>query len=96
MHFLGLAGMARRIPDYPDPYFFWNKISSYGSLLSGFSFLIFIYVVARAFAYKGPAVQFADGWTHDMIVAKPFTNWKSPKSVRFSFVYNGNKYWGWK
>jgi len=45
MHFLGLAGMPRRIPDYPDAYSGYNLISSYGSLLSAFATLFFFYVL---------------------------------------------------
>jgi heme/copper-type cytochrome/quinol oxidase subunit 1 len=45
MHFLGLAGIPRRIPDYPDAYSGWNIICSYGSYISAFSGLFFFYVV---------------------------------------------------
>jgi cytochrome c oxidase subunit 1 len=45
MHFLGLAGMPRRIPDYPDAYSFWNFISSIGSMISLFSSLFFFYLL---------------------------------------------------
>jgi len=45
MHFLGLAGMPRRIPDFPDAYSGWNAVSSYGSYLSFFSVLLFFYIV---------------------------------------------------
>lgn len=45
MHFLGLAGMPRRISDYPDDYFFWNLISSFGSTLTTVSALFFFYVL---------------------------------------------------
>ncbi|MBT7758838.1 MAG: cytochrome c oxidase subunit I, partial [Rhodospirillaceae bacterium] len=46
-HFSGLAGMPRRIPDYPDAYAGFNMISSLGSYLTGVGTLLFIYI-----AYK--------------------------------------------
>ncbi|MGO9686825.1 MAG: cytochrome c oxidase subunit I [Beijerinckiaceae bacterium] len=51
-HFLGLAGMPRRYIDYPDAYAQWNFVSSIGSYISGFSILVFLYVVIDAFARK--------------------------------------------
>jgi cytochrome c oxidase subunit 1 len=45
MHFLGLAGMPRRVPDFPDAYSGWNAVSSLGSYVSFFSALLFFYVV---------------------------------------------------
>jgi len=41
MHFLGLAGMPRRIPDYPDSFAAYNLIASYGSILTTFSTFVF-------------------------------------------------------
>ena len=48
-HFLGLAGMPRRYPDYPDAYAGWNEISSYGSYISFAGLLIFLVVLFQAF-----------------------------------------------
>ncbi|HQY72979.1 MAG TPA: cytochrome c oxidase subunit I [Aestuariivirga sp.] len=56
-HFLGLAGMPRRYIDYPDVFAGWNQISSYGSYISAFAVLIFLYGVFSAYAKK---VQAAD------------------------------------
>ena len=52
MHFLGVAGMPRRIPDYPDAFYIFNKIASWGSYLSGLSVLIFILVLLDAFLFS--------------------------------------------
>jgi hypothetical protein len=49
MHFSGLAGMPRRIPDYPDIYLFWNKMSSIGSLISFGGLILFLYIIHQSF-----------------------------------------------
>lgn len=49
MHFVGLAGMPRRIPDYPDNYYYWNVISSFGSIISSVSVIVFFYLIYLAF-----------------------------------------------
>ena len=45
MHFLGLAGMPRRIPDYPDAFFAWNYVSSIGAMISFIGTLIFLIIL---------------------------------------------------
>jgi len=45
MHFLGLSGMPRRIPDYPDAFAGWNAVASLGSYVSAVSAVLFFYIV---------------------------------------------------
>jgi cytochrome c oxidase subunit I len=52
MHFAGLSGMPRRIPDYPDAFSGWNYLSSLGAFLSGFAGIFFFYVIYRIFRDK--------------------------------------------
>jgi len=47
-HFLGLAGMPRRIPDYALQFTEFNQWSSVGAFLFGFSQLLFVAVVIQA------------------------------------------------
>jgi cytochrome c oxidase subunit 1 len=44
-HFLGLAGMPRRIPDYPAVYEGWNNISSIGAYITAGGTVVFIFTV---------------------------------------------------
>ncbi|MBN9562664.1 MAG: cytochrome c oxidase subunit I [Alphaproteobacteria bacterium] len=57
MHFLGLSGMPRRYPDYPEAFAGWNFVSSIGAFISGFGLLIFLYVLLRTFTSKVPVAN---------------------------------------
>ena len=52
MHFLGLAGMPRRIPDYPDAYVGWNQIASIGSYITFYGLFFFFFIVWMSFFEK--------------------------------------------
>nr|AKL82805.1 cytochrome c oxidase subunit 1 [Saccharomyces paradoxus] len=45
MHFLGINGMPRRIPDYPDAFAGWNYVASIGSFIATLSLFLFIYIL---------------------------------------------------
>lgn len=77
MHFLGLAGMPRRIPDYPDAFAGWNAIASYGSYLSLFSVMVFFYVVYDTLTRNERCP--ANPWESDSRVTQsPTLEWMIP------------------
>lgn len=51
LHWLGLAGMPRRIVDFPDCYAGWNKVATFGSSISLVATVLFFYVVYDMFVY---------------------------------------------
>jgi len=54
MHFSGLAGMPRRIADYPDAYAGRNLLSSMGAYISFAAALLFLYILRVTFKSTKP------------------------------------------
>lgn len=63
MHFLGIAGMPRRIPDFSEGFQGWNTVCSIGSIISFFAIFIFIYAIYRTLADKIPCTN--DYWKYE-------------------------------
>lgn len=52
--------MPRRIPDYPDVYYLWNSVITFGSYITTFSMLVFFFILYRAFVGFSWSLTFAD------------------------------------
>jgi heme/copper-type cytochrome/quinol oxidase subunit 1 len=57
MHFLGLAGMPRRISDYHESFTSYNAIASFGSLISVVALILFFYIVYDMFTAGKPVTM---------------------------------------
>jgi len=83
-HFLGLAGMPRRIPDYSTQFADWNMVSSLGAFGFGLSQLLFPYIIwkcvkagqtAGARSWEG-----AHGLEWELSSPPPYHSWTDPPS----------------
>jgi hypothetical protein len=83
MHFLGLAGMPRRIPDYPDAFAGWNLVASFGSTMSLISTLFFFLLIIEMFISKRPAPR---SWVDSSVPIKV----SAFKHLNFSGVIKNN------
>ena len=86
-HFLGLAGMPRRIPDYNLQFVEFNQISSIGAFGFGLSQLLFLYIIIKAIKSGEKAPQLPwDGadtleWTH-LPTPAPYHTFENPPFVK--------------
>ena len=56
-HFLGLAGMPRRIPDYAVQFADWNMVSSIGGFVFGASQLLLPYIIWKTIRHGKPVTD---------------------------------------
>jgi cytochrome c oxidase subunit 1 len=74
MHFLGLYGMPRRIPDYPDVFADWNFISTLGSYMSLVGmFIFFAMFIKSALTARKAKFSIKQG-SKEMLVLNTFSD----------------------
>ena len=83
-HFVGLAGMPRRIPDYAVQFADWNAVSTIGAFGFGFSQLLFAYLVWSCVRGGAPAPaqvwEGAHGLVWELPSPAPYHTWETPPS----------------
>ena len=84
-HFLGLNGMPRRIPDYPDVYAGWNYVSSVGSFISFGAAIFFVFVIFHTLKFgKKCSANPWNGDTLEWTVGSPpaFHTFEKPPVIK--------------
>lgn len=86
MHFVGLAGMPRRIPDYALQFADFNQIASLGAFLFGFSQVFFLYIVIKTIRGGKPATNEVwdnpEGLEWTLPSPAPYHTFTTPPPVR--------------
>ncbi len=86
-HFLGLAGMPRRIPDYSLQFADFNMVSTIGAFGFGMAQIFFLYILLKAIRSGEPApAKPWDGadtleWTH-LPSPAPYHSFEDPPQIR--------------
>jgi len=88
LHFLGLAGMTRRVPDFPDCFSGWNMVASLGSSISVIAVFIFFYFTYDLLVYGCPDLYLS--WKNDLLTC--FYVQKLFLGNRLSFVNTTKKF----
>ncbi|MBH32107.1 MAG: cytochrome c oxidase subunit I [Gammaproteobacteria bacterium] len=86
MHFVGLAGMPRRIPDYSLQFADYNMIASIGAFGFGFAQLIFVYVVFKCIRGGEKATdevwEGAEGLEWTLPSPPPYHSFSTPPNIK--------------
>lgn len=86
MHFVGLAGMPRRIPDYALQFSDFNMMATVGAFGFGFSQLIFLYLVIKAIRSGDKATsqvwENADGLEWTLPSPAPYHSFVTPPVIK--------------
>ena len=84
-HFIGLAGMPRRYPDYALQFADWNMVSSVGAFLFGFSQLLFLFIVLKTVMggkkATGQVWEGAKGLEWSVASPAPYHTFSTPPKV---------------
>ncbi|HEV7632273.1 MAG TPA: cytochrome c oxidase subunit I [Steroidobacteraceae bacterium] len=84
-HFLGLAGMPRRIPDYSTQFTDWNMVSTIGAFGFGFSQLLFPYLIIQCVRGGARATdrvwEGSHGLEWELPSPAPYHSWQTAPSM---------------
>ena len=87
-HFLGLAGMPRRIPDYALQFADFNMISSIGAFGFGLSQILFLYIIINCIrsgekTSEKRVWEGADSLEWELPTPAPYHSFHKPPKLRW-------------